>query len=318
MKAENTIIKTPYINLQSDYGFKRAFGSKKFRKVVLRFLKAALGDEINITRVTPHEVEYHDKEILPSQQKGKRIMYDVYFTMKVSPETSALKPHYINKEDKNKDIEHHFIFEMQNVYAPPFEDRITFYSSRMITVQGEPGWNYDLDPVILVGIIDFDFPHLSKRLVHDFELREKYTGESLTKKLRILFYSLKHVPARWEECESDIERQLYLIKNMDKLDKNSKPYLDGGYEAFFEAAESSGIVGEEAVRYSQSLSHLREVQAGLDYRYDEGVAVGEQRGIAIGEEQERMAMARRMKEKGYGPSVIADITGLTEEQIELL
>lgn len=33
-------ITTPYINLKSDFGFKRAFGTKRFRKALLLFLDA--------------------------------------------------------------------------------------------------------------------------------------------------------------------------------------------------------------------------------------------------------------------------------------
>ncbi|MDE7413017.1 MAG: PD-(D/E)XK nuclease family transposase [Muribaculaceae bacterium] len=337
-KRNIPIIKTPFINLQSDFGFKRAFGSKKFKKVVIKFIRAAMGDEINIKRVVPHELNYHDKEILPSIEKGKRILYDVYFTLNIPKDNSGLKSYHIQKEEREMDIEHHFIFEMQNVYSPPLEDRMAYYAFKSVTEQGKTGWNYDLNPVILICLTDFDFPHLSKRLIHDFELREKETGEILTRKLRILFYSLKHVANEWEKCENDLERQLFLIKNMDKMDKNSKPYIEGGYKEYFEAAESDNIVGEEAVAYSQSLEHLQEVQAGLDFRYDQGYAIGEQRGMAIGkqegiaigkqegiaigeargEQRERISLARRMKSRGYDAFTISDITGIPLREIEAL
>ena len=138
-------------------------------------------------------------------------------------------------------------------------------------------------------ITDFDFPHLTPRLIQEFEWREKETGESLTRKQRMLFYSLKQVPGEWEGCDTELQRSLYLIKNMDKMDKNSKAYSDGRYRDLFDSAESVHISAEDVVTYSQSLAHLREYQSVLYFRYEEGkeegIAIGEERGIAIGEER---------------------------------
>lgn len=57
-KQEIPRIRTPFINLQSDFGFKRVFGTKKFRKCLLMFLNAALGDELQIT-----DVNFHNREL---------------------------------------------------------------------------------------------------------------------------------------------------------------------------------------------------------------------------------------------------------------
>ena len=106
----------------------------------------------------------------------------------------------------------------------------------------------------------------------------------------------------------------------------------------FDAAESTQLAAEDVVLYSQSLTRLKELQSGLDYRYDEGVnagiaigeqrgiAIGEQRGIAIGEKQgekrgeerSRMNIARNMLAAGYDIHTISSITGLPYEKIERL
>ena len=332
-------IPTQFINLQSDFGFKRAYGTKEFQKNVIQLLEAALGEDIDIKRIVPHYpvagsgpelVAYHDKEVLPQEMDGKRIVYDVYFTMKVGKGASMFKPYHLTKENRDEDVEHHFILEMQNVYTPPFEDRMTYYVSEMISSQGKTGWNYDLDPVVLIAITDFDFPYLSKQMVQEFELREKNTGESLTKKLRMLFFSLKQVPKEWHECKSKLEKILFLIKNIDKMDKNSIAYKEGGYEDLFDSAESVNVVGEDMVLYSQSLAALREVQAGLDFRYEEGVQLGIQKGreegreegmrlgIEKGIEKERTEIVRKMKKAGMDLGSISEITGISPEIINNL
>ena len=50
----------------------------------------------------------------------------------------------------------------------------------------------------------------------------------------------------------------------------------------------------------------------------QGLEEGRAEGRAEGREQERLKMARAMKAHGMDVSVIADITGLTTEQIEKL
>lgn len=317
-------ITTPFINLQSDFGFKRVFGTKKYQNNVIRLLHAALGDDIDIKRIVPYhentdtqdtlKVLYHDKEVLPAETDGKRIVYDVYFTVKVEKGASMFKQNHLIKDNYNNNIEHHFILEMQNIYNPPFEDRMTFYVAEMISAQGKIGWDYDLDPVVMMAVTDFDFPYLTKQMVQEFELRENNTGETLTKKLRMLFFSLKQVSGSWEECKSELEKSLYLIKNMDKMDKNSKAYTEGGFEEFFEAADSGNVVGEEFVTYSRSLAAMREVQAGLDYRYDQGVEKGKEIGIAEGRED----VARKMKAAGIDIDFIANVTELSPERIKEL
>ena len=55
---------------------------------------------------------------------------------------------------------------------------------------------------------------------------------------------------------------------------------------------------------------------------NEGLAEGREEGLAEGREEgrteEKAAMARAMREKGIDTAVIAEISGLTEEQIQNL
>lgn len=74
-------IETAYINLQSDFGFKRAFGTVEFRNALLQFLDAALGDEIKVS-----DVKFHNKEMLPASEDGK---YEELFRAAESDQIAA-------------------------------------------------------------------------------------------------------------------------------------------------------------------------------------------------------------------------------------
>ena len=132
------------------------------------------------------------------------------------------------------------------------------------------------------------------------------------------------------ECKTDLEKQLYLIKNMDKMDKESKPYKEGGYEELFDSAESAHVVGEDVVLYSQSLAHLREVQSGLDFRYEQGKEEGRKEGRMEGREEGRMEGREEGREEekdstakilimmGQDDDFIERVTGLPLEKIRYI
>ncbi len=285
---------TPFINLQTDFGFKKIFGTSENKRILIRFLNALLGDSLTVT-----DVEYQDKEMLPSSEDGKRIVYDIYCTSQ--------------KE------EHHFILEMQNIYEPPFEDRVLFYTAKAIAKQGKSGWKYDLKPVISIIVMDFDFRHMKKALIHRMQMADLTTGDVLTDKMRIMLLSLKQIEKRsWDECENEIERLMYLIKNMDKLDKNSEIYKGKAYEEIFDAAETENMVNEDVVAYSQSLQKLHDIQSGLEYARKEYYKDGMEKGRAEGRAEGLRESALKMLQANLDPDFIHKITGLPLSEIKSL
>ena len=162
-------IDTPYINIQTDFGFKQLFGLEKNKRVLIRFLNILFDGKIIV-----NDVIYHDKEIIPSESEGKRIIYDVYCTVPTRKSESPFFPENQKNNDGVEDEgEDHFILEMQNVYVQPFEERIVFYASRMIAGQGKAGWNYELSPVFAIAVTDFNFAHMTPKLIRDVMLVDR-------------------------------------------------------------------------------------------------------------------------------------------------
>ncbi len=67
------LLKKTFIKLRSDYGFKRAFSSPQHAEVLKKFLNALFEGKMVITDVT-----FKDKEVLPPDKNGKRVVYDAY------------------------------------------------------------------------------------------------------------------------------------------------------------------------------------------------------------------------------------------------
>jgi predicted transposase/invertase (TIGR01784 family) len=51
---------------------------------------------------------------------------------------------------------------------------------------------------------------------------------------------------------------------------------------------------------------------------EEGIAIGEEKGIAIGEQRGKQETAKKLLQKGISIEDIADVTGLTIEEVKAL
>lgn len=189
-------ITSEFLNLQTDFGFKLLFGDERHKDILIRFLNALLGDRIHI-----RDVIFRNKEILPPGPDGKRIIYDVYCTSMITREESGFLEGPSLEGDITRHREHHFILEMQNLYTPPFEERMFYYASKMVSDQGHSGWNYDLEPVIAIAVTDFNFRQLSDRMVRDIMLLDRDTGEILTEKFHLFLCRSRKFPDRGKHAE---------------------------------------------------------------------------------------------------------------------
>ena len=298
-------IKTPYINIQTDFGFKEVFGQVKNKRVLIRFLNVLFAGKLTV-----RDVVYHDKEILPSEEKGKRIVYDVYCTMNTSKSESPFFPIAQRSGNEEKDkSDHHFILEMQNIYIQPFEERLVFYASKMIVGQGKAGWDYELAPVFAIAVTDFNFNHMSPKLVRDVMLVDRESMEPLTDKVHIILCSLKEIPTRWEVCRTELEEMLFLIKNMENMDETSVAYKEGRYSEVFEAAKSSRLRPSDIVEYRKSLDRLHDIQRGIKYETENARRKALEEGRAEGRAEAIAEKIKKAKEIGISDDVIAMLFG---------
>ncbi len=165
-------------------------------------------------------------------------------------------------------------------------------------------------PVYLIVITDFDMKPLEHRLVNEVLLMEKNTHVVFSNDFKIYFLSLNQVSKEWENCKTELERRLYLIKNMENLNKNSKPYLTGEYDEMFNAAEIASMANEDIVAYRNSILKEMERESEIEYAKEEGIQIGEEKG--------KLSVARQMKKAGVNLGDIILYTGLSEQQIASL
>ena len=288
----NTLFSNPldrdFIRLLTDFGFKRVFGSKERSGILKRFLNALFEGEKHITKV-----EYRDKELLPEHERGKKILFDIYCTT-----------------DKGDN----FIIEMQQEESENFSDRMLFYVCRAIASQGVRGLEYVLDPVYCIVLANFNMSGMSVSLIKDMVIMERVSHEVYTENLRMIFLSLPEVPEEWDECETELLRLLYLIKNMEDLTKASKPYLSGEYEDIFTASSTGMLSNEEAVAYSQSYYKDIDNQSAVQF----AAKRNREEGRLEGAMEMLREMVRNLRSNGFDNDAIAKFLGKSPEIISEL
>ena len=184
-----------FINPFTDYGFKFLFGREVEKELLIDFLNDLLVGEHVIT-----DIQFLNNEQLPEVKTERGIIYDIYCVT---------------------DTGERIIVEMQNREQPYFKDRALFYLSRAITQQAKKGiWDFQLDAVYGVFFMNFvmnkDIP---AKIRTDVVLADRDTGKVFNGKFRQIFIELPNFNKEEDECSTDFERWIYILKHMDTLDE---------------------------------------------------------------------------------------------------
>ena len=143
--------------------------------------------------------------------------------------------------------------------------------------------------------------------------------------LRFAFLEVERFDKKKEDCHSFEDRFLYIMKNLPTFAEKPELWDDPYFEDIMTEAEFANMTDQERHRYIMSMKDKWDNYAVMKTATERGMAQGlEQgleRGLELGRAEGRAAldeMVRRMKEKGIHVETIAEISGLTVEQIKAL
>lgn len=279
-----------YINPFTDVGFKRIFGQELSKPLLLDFLNSLFEGEKRIVNLT-----FLDKEQPALFEEDRSLIYDIYC-----------------ETDEGEKI----IVEMQNKSQPYFKNRSIYYVSESIARQGERGssWNYEIDSVYLVAFLNFSPLDFKKQFRTDVVLAEKDTKEQFSDKLRMIYLQLPLFKKEAEECENQVERWIYLLKNMETLNRLPWAAQSAVFKKLESIADVGGMTRAERLQYDEALKKYRDTISVF-----EGVRLeGRMEGNAEGRLEEKIAIARNLKSMGMSISDVSKATGLSEEGIKVL
>ena len=276
-----------FINPFTDVGFKRIFGQEINKDLIIDFLNSLLVDEKCIK-----DIHFLDKELLPEFDAGRGVIYDIYCV--------------------NDDGEQ-FIVEMQNKKQTNFRDRALYYLSRAISWQGEKGaeWNFDIKAVYGIFFMNFMLDIDGHRVRTDIDMKIRQTGNLYSDKMRMIFLELPSFTKEEDECENDFERWIYVLKNMETLDRMPFKARKAVFDRLEQIIDLRSMTVEEREKYDASINAYRTQLAVMDNEREEGRREGREEGMAIGVQQ----TALRMKQMGLPENLIIEATGLSSKEI---
>ena len=292
-----------FINPFTDVGFKRIFGQEINKDLIIDFLNSLLVGEKHIM-----DIRFLDKELLPEFDSDRGVIYDIYC---------------INEDGER------FIVEMQNRKQTNFRDRALYYLSQAISRQGDKGaeWRFDVKAVYGVFLMNFHLDLDGYRIRTDVDMIVRQTGKMYSDKLRMIFIELPSFLKEEDECENDFERWIYVLKNMETLNRLPFKARKAVFEKLEQIVDIASMTMEERMKYDASINAYRTHLAVMDYERTEGREEGRREGREEGRKEgreegrkegmdiEKRQIASNMKQMGLPAGVIAKATGLGEEEI---
>ncbi|WP_270620521.1 Rpn family recombination-promoting nuclease/putative transposase [Parabacteroides distasonis] len=280
-----------FINPFTDFGFKHIFGREMDKDILIEFLNDLLEGEHTIM-----DLRIMNNERLPETEQGRKVIFDIHC-----------------ETDKGERI----IIEMQNREQPHFKDRALYYLSHSVVEQGIKGtWDYELAAVYGVFFLNFTLDEENRpnnnrnegKFRRDIVLADRENGQVFNPKFRQIYIELPRFNKEEEECETDFERWIYVLKHMDTLDRIPKQRAQ--YEAEWKMYND----------YYNTLDFAVEkgMKKGMEKGLQEGLQEGLQKGKAEGRQEEKHSIALNLKKLGVSIEQIAFATGLSIEEIEKL
>ncbi|MBO4596096.1 MAG: Rpn family recombination-promoting nuclease/putative transposase [Bacteroidales bacterium] len=276
-----------YANILLDYWFKRTFGED--REQLMRLFLQELIPERKIVKLT-----YAPQEHVNPWPGQKDIRVDVECT----------------DEDGTR-----FVVEMQLAPQEFFYERAVFNSSFAIQEQLEKGpEEYDFPTVYFIGLTNFSIHKGSDNVMYRYSIREDSTGEQMTPRLQYIFLELPNSTKAMAPGASVVDKLCYALHNMQSFKEIPSEFKGEIFNLLFDSAEIAKFTPSEKIKYENDMTTERDIHNQIRFAKKQGI----QEGIEKGAEQERLAIARQMLAKGYSPSDVAEITGLTPEALAKL
>ena len=312
-----------YVNFYTDFAFKKLFGTEMNKDLLISFLNALLQG-----REVIQDITYLNAERLGTQEYDRRAVFDVYC-----------------KNDKGEV----FLVEMQKVEQQSFKDRSIYYSTFAIREQAPRGeWNYELKGVYTIGILNFCFKdNGGEDYYHEVKLMDTATKEVFYDKLVFIYLEMPKFTKTEGELTTLFDKWLYVIRNLAALMERPRVLQEKVFAHLFEAAEIAKFSKVERYEYEESLKAYRDwfsvmetaelrgeergfkrgeekgmaegiakgIAKGMAKGIAEGIAEGMAKGVERGRWEERLQNARNLKALGLHNKLIAQATGLSEEDI---
>ncbi|OQY45422.1 MAG: hypothetical protein B6242_10385 [Anaerolineaceae bacterium 4572_78] len=287
-----------FVNPQNDVAFKKIFGSEDKTQILISFLNAVLG-------LTGDKIIQEVTILNPFQ--APRLKHLKYTTLDV------------RAKDKRGIT---FIVEMQVRGLEGGMKRFVYYAAKAYSSQLKRGEDYPkLNQVIFIGVLGYnEFEgknYLSRHLILD---AETHTHE--IKDVEFNFIELPKFKKKKHELKTILEKWIYFIKHAKQLEVVPDNVEDEVLLLAYEVAKQHGWTDEELEVYDYWAMKAQDARGEVTWAVKKATekarvkALAE--GRAEGRAEERAETAGKMLAKGMDIFLIAELTGLTADEVMAL
>lgn len=272
-----------YINPFTDYGFKKLFGEEPNKDLLLDFLNELLKDEQGQIK----NLTYLKTEHLGTSEIDRKAIFDLY----------------CENEKGEK-----FIVELQKSKQNFFKDRTVYYSTFPIREQARRAdWDYELKAVYTIAILDFIFDADKAepdKFRYDVKLIDIDTFKVFYDKLTFIYLEMPKFNKSIDELETRFDKWLFVIRNLNRLDRIPEKLKEQIFEKLFETAEIARFTPEQVRSYEDSLKYYRDLKNSLDTAKEEGKIEG------------KIEVVKNLLNSGVSIDIISKATGLSLEELK--
>ncbi len=271
-----------FLDVRTDFAFKRVFGSEQSKAVLLDFLNALIdfgGERItDLTIVDPYQI----------------------------PLLKGMKDSYVDVKAVLSD-QRKVIIEMQVLNVEGFEQRVLYNAAKLYSTQLKQADRYStLEPIIALTITDFVmFPDIPK-VISYWNLMEREFLLKYSDDIELIFVELPKFSKQENELASITDKWLYFIKHAGELNFIPQSFTEPPLREAFDIANTAALSEEELEMQFKRHDFIRLQRGSLEKAINDGIAQG------------KRETARNMLRENISVDTISKCTGLSTEEIERL
>lgn len=279
-----------FINPKTDFAFKKIFGSKQSKDILISFLNA---------------IVYNEQDTIQDL-----VILDPY----QAPRIKGIKDSYLDVKATLVDGTT-VIIEMQVLNVLGFEKRVLYNATKAFSIQLEVGEDYTLlNPIIALTITDFEMFPGSDRIISRYRLKEKDDLTDYSDDIELIFVELPKFKKELDDLRTLVDKWLYFLKSANQLE--TVPPKMGEVPAIhhaFTVAQQSKLSRKELEVLEKREMFLHDSRNAILKARQEGRKEGEQ----VGEKRKALEIARQLLDV-LDVETISQKTGLTVADIQQL
>lgn len=278
----------PELKMKSDIMFKAFYGRKENEEFLQDFLEAVL------------------------EEKIKKVMHDVRLEQLAKEQKFGILDLGVELEDGE------FInVEIQIKNYKNIEKRTTFYACKKLIEQLGPGEDYrQLKPTIIIAILDYSFIKLPEYITETVRVVKEHREYEINNDVKYYYIELEKFRNQNPDMTKRIN-QWSAFLDMERGDLLEMACKEN--DKVKRAVENYEVLtGDEEVKRLAEIRLMSKLEerSALDCAREEGIEEGKRKGREEGKREGIKEVAKALKERKEPIEKIAEITGLSKEEIE--